>query len=362
MKLSRDHLTIKAHSYLSKWPLGFKIAKKIFSNTTIHQSVQHAIRNHNLASSQAPRPTDNKQIADQKSGHWDHHVQLVESKVLKGWLDWEFIEVEHIRPNLSGSKSIYYLQHFFSEHLPNMPVKKALSLGCGGGNLERALIHLNAAELIEAYDASPESIRLAKELAEENNLTDRLKYAVCDINKIELQENSYDFIVAKMSLHHFENFDHIYQQISRALKPGGVFMFNEYVGPTRFQWTDLQLSIANRLLQALPKKYRFSAFNNLQLDEIHRPTIQEMIDMDPSEAVNSNDIMPKLKLYFDVIEYKKYGGTILHLLMNHIMANFDTTNEFDVALLKMIFLQEQVLIENNVIDSDFCYVVAKAKS
>jgi ubiquinone/menaquinone biosynthesis C-methylase UbiE len=289
-------------------------------------------------------------------------VGLVESRALKGWLDWEFIEVEHIRPSLSGDKNVYYLQHFLENHLPRRPVQRALSLGCGGGNLERALIHLNAAQAMDAYDASPESIRLASQLAEKEGLSHRIKYAVCDINKLELAEDSYDFIVAKMSLHHFSDLDHIYGQIRRALKPNGVFMFNEFVGPTRFQWTDLQLFHANRILNTLPAKYRYSAYTGQVLTEICRPTIREMIEMDPTEAINSSSIMPLLEKHFDILEHKEYGGTLLHLLMNHIMANFDTDDESQAALAKIIFLYEQTLIENKVLESDFCYVVARAKS
>ncbi len=362
MKLSKkNRFYVKLHHILSKWPFGFKLAKTLLSKTFIHKSVQNAIHQQRSTNiSQAIFSSDNLATTENTS-HWDNHVALVESKILKGWLDWEFIEVEHIRPSVSGDRSIYYLQHFFSGHLPTMPVKRSLSLGCGGGNLERALLDLNASEFIDAFDASPESINLANQLASESGYSNRLTYNVADINKIQLVPNSYDFIVAKMSLHHFEDFDHIFNQISIALKPGGVFMFNEYVGPTRFQWTDLQLSIANRILKTLPERYRFSSFTGTTLDKIGKPTIQEMIDMDPSEAINSAEIIPKVKEYFEIVELKKYGGTILHLLMNHIMANFDTENELDATILKLIFLQEQVLVENQILNSDFCYAVMKPK-
>ncbi|MBC3919033.1 class I SAM-dependent methyltransferase [Undibacterium sp. CY18W] len=361
MKSSKNYALAQLHFYLSKWPFGFMLVKTVFSGTFIHRGIQSAVHQYRTKQCQAPIVAHVDVVANENTVHWDNHVKLVESKVLKGWLDWEFIEVEHIRPSVSGDRSIYYLQHFFTEHLPHMPVKRALSLGCGGGNLERALIGLNASETIDAFDASPESINLAKRLAVENGCSNRIHYNVADIDKIKLEANSYDFIVAKMSLHHFEDFDHIFAQISRALKPGGVFMFNEYIGPTRFQWTELQLSITNRILQTLPEKYRLSAFTGSILDEIQRPTIKEMIDMDPSEAINSSEIIPKVEQYFDVVELKRYGGTILHLLMNHIMANFDTDKELDATLLRLIFLQEQLLVENKVLDSDFCYAVVKPK-
>lgn len=329
------------HAGLRRFPFAFQFAKRHLSNTPLHRAVRRAVGK------------------TRHGGHWDKHVGLVESGALKGWLDWEFIEVEHIRPSVSGDKAVYYLQHFFSGHLPQMPVQRALSLGCGGGNLERHLIRMGAAASIDAYDASAESIRLARQLADDEGLAGQLHYEVADINSLHLPEGAYDFIVAKMSLHHFADLDHLYGQIRRALKPGGVFMFNECVGPTRFQWTPVQLELANKILNTLPDAFRYSAGSGGPLGAISRPTIQEMIDIDPSEAVNSEQIIPLLPKYFEILEHKKYGGTLLHLLLDPLMANFDTSEPLHATVLKMIFLYEQTMIEKGILDSDFCYVVAR---
>jgi SAM-dependent methyltransferase len=361
MREITDQVIFRVLRMLKSRPDAFRFVKRHLSNTAFHRAAQNAVRNVDRRSSarrdSGPPAADG---ADRKlTGHWDHNVARVESKELKGWLDWEFIEVEHIRPQLSGDKSVYYLQHFFRSHLPRMPVARALSLGCGGGNLERALIQLKAARTIDAFDASPESIRVAAELADKEGKGQQIRYRVADINKLELEPAAYDFVVAKMSLHHFEDLDHVYGQIRRALKPGGVFMFNEYVGPTRFQWTDLQLELANRILQTLPREFRRSAFSGDILADITRPTIDEMIRMDPTEAVDSAQILPLLARHFEIVEHREYGGTLLHLVLNHVMANFDVTDELQASLVKMIFLFEQTLVEQHVLDSDFCYVVAR---
>jgi hypothetical protein len=41
------------------------------------------------------------------SEHWDKHVAKVEERALKGWLDWQFIEDEYIRPQVSGDPAVY---------------------------------------------------------------------------------------------------------------------------------------------------------------------------------------------------------------------------------------------------------------
>lgn len=295
------------------------------------------------------------------SEYWDQKVRDVEQKTLKGWLSWPIIEEEYIRPQVSGDSGVYYLSHFMTTHLKNIPVARALSLGCGGGNLERALIHMNAAQEIDAYDISTESVRLAQAMAQDEGIGHRIHYGARDLNTIELPPNTYDFVIIKMALHHFEGLEHIYRQIAASLKPGGVFVFNEFIGPTRYQWTDFQLHTMNKVLNSLPKKNTWSVWTQDYLKEIVRPTVDEMIALDPSEAVRSAEIMPVLAHYFDVIEYKPYGGTILHILLNHIMESFDLDDPEDVERLRGLFALEKALIQNGVLESDFAYVVAKPK-
>ena len=81
--------------------------------------------------------------------------------------------------------------------------------------------------------------------------------------------------------------------------------------------------------------------------------------MDPTEAVNSEQIIPLLERDFEIVELRRYGGTLLHLLLNHVMANFDANDEMQASLLRMTFLYEQTLVEQKVLDSDFCFVVAR---
>jgi len=304
-------------------------------------------------------PASPEAIQQFKTTHWDEQVARVESKEHKGWLDWEFIEVEYIRPQVSGNPEKHYLQYFLDQYVKDCPVEKALSLGCGGGNLERVLIQLNAAQTVDGFDASPESIKLAKKLAQEEGVEQRICYEVRDINNIRLDADSYDFVIAKMSLHHFENLEHIYQEVNHSLKNGGVFMFNEFIGPSRFQWTKLQLELVNKLLQILPEKNRWSSWSNAPLAKLEPHAISDMINMDPTEAVRSKEIVPVLSQYFEIIERKDYGGTILHELLTHTMASFDLKDKNQKALLNMIFLYEKTLIDYGVLESDFTYVVAK---
>lgn len=290
------------------------------------------------------------------AGHWDARVDAVESTRPQGWLDSELVEREHIRPQISSDPDVSYLEHFVKRHL-EAPVPRILSLGCGGGNLERALLDLGAAEHIDAYDDSPASIELAQGLADAAGVGNRLTYAVGDSNTMALPANTYDAVVIKMALHHFESLEHVYEQVAKALKPGGFLMFNEFVGPTRFQWTDEQLEHMNRLLRGLPKRLRRRA----PVVTIQRPLVADMIALDPSESVRSADILPLLEERFELVELRPYGGTVLHILLDHILPLLDPDSPEDCTVLRGLMAEERRLLDGGILPSDFAFVVARPR-
>ncbi len=290
------------------------------------------------------------------SDHWDRQVGEVEGGRQRGWLDWPIVEEEHVRPWISGDPRVDYLTYLFGRHAGRLPVARVLSLGCGGGNLERSMIDLGLARRIDGFDLSPESIRVAEELAAAAGMGDRIRYAVADLDRIELEPEAYGVVIAKHALHHLENLEHVYAQVAGALVPGGVFMFNEYVGPSRFQWTDLQLELMNRLLAALPERQRDAA----PFLRVVRPELEDMKTLDPSEAVRSAEILPLLVDTFEIVEHKPYGGALLHILLTHTMTGLDLEDEKQLAVLRLMFLYERTLVEHGVIASDFACVVCRS--
>ena len=289
------------------------------------------------------------------SRHWDDRVEQVEGTAPQGWLDSEIVEREHIRPQISGDPEVSYLEYFLRRHLPHRPVDRLASLGCGGGNLERDLLRLEAAHRIDGFDESPASIGLAQELASTEGLDGSLHYQVADLNRLELEAGAYDGVVVKMALHHFEALEHVYGQIRRALRPGGLLMFNEFVGPSRFQWTDLQLQHMNQLLSSLPK----GLARRVPVVVIRRPLVADMIAQDPSESIRSAEILPRLEKDFEIVERKDYGGTLLHILLDHVLPILDLDDPEHLAILQRFMARERELLADGTLPSDFTFVVAR---
>ncbi len=138
----------------------------------------------------------------------------------------------------------------------------------------------------DAFDIADEAIKRAKEKAEKQGLT-HIIYEVMDINNISLGPKTYDVIFGVSAVHHFKELEYIFSEVKKALKPGGFFFLNEYVGPSKFQWTDKQLNVINNLLQILPEKYRLRRKDSIIKTNCRKPTISEMDIIDPSEAVRS---------------------------------------------------------------------------
>jgi SAM-dependent methyltransferase len=102
-------------------------------------------------------------------------------------------------------------------------------------------------------DISEGAIERARTLADEIGLAPTIRYVAADLNGYELPPRSYDFIYFFQSLHHIEALEHVLGQCQRALRPDGFLMVNEFVGPSRFQWTARQAEMPNALTSLLPK-------------------------------------------------------------------------------------------------------------
>ena len=237
-----------------------------------------------------------------------------------------------------------------------------LSMGCGAGELERGLIKIGCAKLIDAFDIDEKSIKTAIALCKKNKINS-INYSVADANEISLPEKKYDLVVAHSAMHHFLELEQIMSRINNSLKPKGLFVLVEYVGPNRFQWTDKQLKLINDLLGLLPDRYKKDADNDRIIKaNLTQKTMAGYLMEEPSEAIRSADIVRLVYNYFEVLEEQDMGGTIQHMLFANIIDNFDISKEEDVAILKLLCHFEKFAIEEKQLPSDFKLLIARGKN
>jgi SAM-dependent methyltransferase len=260
---------------------------------------------------------------------------------------------------VSGSPYRNRFEHLMDRYLAGrMPVGRALTLGCGHGELERGLAKYNFANLHEGVDIADGAIAESTRLANEAGLKN-ISYRIADINSIELPKDTYDVIFGVGSIHHTARLEHIFEQVAKSLKPGGFFFLDEFIGPSHFQWSDAQLAAINVATALLPARYRMCVNNPTEpKPPVTRYTVAEMNAIDPSEAVRSAEIVGLLPKYFNVLETRGVGGSFLHLLLDHIAGNFDENDPKDLAQLQSLFNLEDQLIAAGTLQHDFAVIIA----
>jgi hypothetical protein len=131
------------------------------------------------------------------------------------------------------------------------------------------------------------------------------------------------------------------------LKDGGLFYMDDFIGASRFQFSDKQLDIATKVRQAFHKtSYLLDQSGERYISERKvRPNKEKLIEVDPSEAADSERIIDAIKKYFPDAKIKSTGGVAYHLALSDIVFNFDANIEQDQILLDLIMLIDELCID-----------------
>ena len=234
---------------------------------------------------------------------------------------------------------------------------RVLVLGCGEGWLERAISEWTAVRAIDAVDFAEAAVARARERG-----GPKIRYGVVDLNRDALEPDAYDVVIAHSVLHHVEDLEHAFDQIERAMKPEATLIVNEYVGVNRFQYGDEILAIINDLLRCLPGPLRRSALEDRTYDVRERPTVEEMIANDPSEAVRAADVLPMLRQRFEILDERQLGGTILMHLLYDIVQNFRFDDPHERGIIELLCTFEGALVDTGRISSDFVLAAARKRT
>jgi len=106
--------------------------------------------------------------------------------------------------------------------MPKLKGIAAADIGCGMGAMCRWLITQGAASVV-GFDASKKMLARARQ---ESPATENLRYEHADIEHIDLSERSLHLVVSGLALHYVGDFEKCARQVSRALWPGGCFIFS----------------------------------------------------------------------------------------------------------------------------------------
>ncbi|MFA5871102.1 MAG: class I SAM-dependent methyltransferase [Parcubacteria group bacterium] len=231
-----------------------------------------------------------------------------------------------------------------------IPFKKGISVGCGNGQKEINLIKQGIVEEFDLFELSQTRVNQGNALIKKNSLANQMRYIKGNAFEIITKPEQYDIVHWNNSLHHMLNVFDSVKWSRDILKKGGLFYMDDFIGSSRFQWSDKQLEIASRVRNVFceskyvrdPDKNSSSGELNINLS---RPDIEAMISGDPSEAADSERIIDAVGRYFHDVKIIKTGGVIYHLALSDMINNFDEVE--DRLILDLLMLVDELCIDLN---------------
>jgi len=222
---------------------------------------------------------------------------------------------------------------------------QGVSVGCGNGQKELNLLKKGIVQQFDLFEISQARVDAGISLAHKYGVADRARFHVQNAFEQDLDED-YDLVYWNNALHHMLDVNAAIRWSHDRLVVGGHFVMDDFVGPSRFQWPDDQLEIATRVREILPARFLVHPQEPTKCisKRLVRPSVEHMIETDPTEAVDSENILISLKQVFPGSNVIFTGGVIYHLALSDVLANFDDTE--DAALLQALLLLDETLARN----------------
>ena len=207
-------------------------------------------------------------------------------------------------------------------------------------------------------DVAGNAVESARKTAQAEGL-DGLTYEVADLNTVQLPAKTYDIVYAHAALHHIFQLEHVLDQIRKTLKPGGLLVAYEYIGPSQMQFPRRDLELADSFLKLIPERYRKLQRAKGTKEEAFRFSLDVMNRSDPSEGIRASEIVPLIASRFEIKHFRYVGGTLLLLVFNEIAGNFLENDLEILPLVDALITLDNFLIDYAVLPSYHVYIVCQ---
>ena len=268
---------------------------------------------------------DKSSILQKAARYWD---TVVSTDVRTSWWQSPTI-IQHVNGKLD-SKQNSICHGAFHDALASMegaPFKRAVSVGCGEGKKELDLIQKGIVQHFDLYEISPARVERGRKLAEDLGIGGKVRFFLSDAFD-QCTESDFDLVYWNNSLHHMLDARMAVQWSHSRLKPDGVFAMNDYVGPSRFQWSDFALEAIAEFRASLPERLLWlPQLGRAASRVVERPTLERMLSTDPTEAADSDNILPAVRENFPGAYIISTGGYIYFTALHNILQNFDEGGE-----------------------------------
>jgi SAM-dependent methyltransferase len=290
-------------------------------------------------------------LARESGKYWDSTAACEADYVY--WLAVPEV-VRWVNRKVSGRPDIWHLSWFLLSLGDTAPVRRALSIGCGAGNLEREVIRHGSAVHVDGIDVSSRSLDSAKALAVEAGYAECISYHLADALswlRAAAAGPGYDLVFFHASLHHIEKLEEVLSLAAGCLKGSpGLLYVDEYIGPSRNGWSDADLGYAGALYARIPLNLR-------RARDLAPPIALD----DPTEMIRSAEIPAVLRTHFDVLEYKPYFGNVVMPLVSGIPKR-SIADPVVTGVIEKAMELEDFLISEQLIDPMYAVFVGRPRS
>ncbi len=145
--------------------------------------------------------------------------EMYEAQGGNWWADDAGFELSSLRYCVNPVRYGYFRRKLLER---NFSGKRVLDVGCGGGFLSEEFARDGF--MVTGIDPSPTSVDTARRHAAEGNLT--IDYRVGRGEALPFPDGSFDVVACCDVLEHVDDPGRVIVEISRVLKPGGLFFFD----------------------------------------------------------------------------------------------------------------------------------------
>jgi len=301
------------------------------------------------------------------AAHWDRRTLEAQPERTRWWQSRAVRR--HVNRLVSGQEyegTGEGLVMVLRERLRGRVLRRGVSIGCGIGNKEMRFVRLGLVERFDLFELSSARIEQGRALAGRLGIGQRVTFHRDDGFSVVAPE-SVDLVHWNNSLHHMLDVRRAVEWSRRVLAPGGVFFLDDFVGPTRFQWSDRAIAVATGVRAMLPRRFLEDPASppdkrrHLPV-EVKRPNASRLARRDPSEAADSAAILPAVRDLFPEAEIQRTGGLVYHVALATILHNFDEEDAEDLALLDLLLELDTACLRDPELESPYATALAERKA
>ncbi len=177
-------------------------------------------------------------------------------------------------------------------------------LGAGSVEREARVLETNPDLRLKFFDISEGPLARRREVLGAR-FPGRVETQASDLNFLDLQPDHFDLIVSSGAIHHITNLERLAQQINQALTADGYFFLEDYVGESRFEFSEEKKRLYTELVGRDSER---------QGKPRHEIDWSDKTDLSPFCGVRSADILPVLAEALDEIQRRTTDTLVTCLL------------------------------------------------